>query len=278
MKFSNITIVGVGLIGGSFALAARRAGLAERITGWDPNPESLERAFASGMIDAIASDPTPDSNDECDVGSASGDASEWDTDLVVLAAPVAGILNFLESQGKVLRPGTLVTDVGSTKRAICGSAEKLSAGVHFVGGHPMAGSHEVGSEFARADMFAGASYAVVPTSRSSDEAVRTIQDVASGIGAHPIIMNAAEHDRAVALVSHAPQLLSTALALAALNNGKSSTTAMAGPGFTSAIRLAASRWSIWKDICRTNSDEVSRALTLVARELESLKTALEAGN
>ncbi|MGH9761103.1 MAG: prephenate dehydrogenase, partial [Blastocatellia bacterium] len=239
MKLNHITVVGVGLIGGSFALAARRAGLASRITGWDLDQQNLKRAVDSGIIDAAEPGPPVDG-----LGKT---GFTWEADLVFLAAPVGAILHFLESKPSVLKPGSLVTDAGSTKRVICSAAEALPGGVTFVGGHPMAGSHEVGLEFARADLFNGAPYAVVPTERSSEDGIRTIQELALAIGAHPVVMDAAEHDRAVALVSHAPQLVSSALALAVLKNGGAKAATVAGPGFSSSIRLAASRWSVWED-------------------------------
>src|SRR5262249_18614645 len=130
MLFRHITIVGIGLIGGSFALATRRSGLAERITGID-SAAVLDEACARGVID------------EPETSFDSGKLCE--ADLVYLAAPVGDILSFLRTRGKLVKPGAIVTDAGSTKREICRVArETLPKGVYFVGGHPMAGSHHAG--------------------------------------------------------------------------------------------------------------------------------------
>src|SRR6266481_4307943 len=139
MLVKHIAIVGVGLIGGSFALAVRRAGVCERITGWD-RKNVLDQAIARGVIDGMEN------------AFESGAVSE--ADLVYLAAPVGAILGFLRTRSKSFKPGTIVTDAGSTKREICRVArEALPHEVSFVGGHPMAGSERTGADFADADLF-----------------------------------------------------------------------------------------------------------------------------
>lgn len=262
MRFKHIAIVGVGLIGGSFALAARRAGLAERITGWDSN-EVLDRALALGVIDA--------GEDSVAVGGVS------EADLVYLAAPVGAIMEFLRTRGSSLKPGALVTDAGSTKREICRAArEALPAHVSFVGGHPMAGSHNVGVEYADADLFRDAPYALV-VDESNDESIgaaSTVAEVVRNIGARPLTLTADEHDRAVARLSHAPQLLATALACSA---GKADLR-LAGSGLAEILRLAASRWSVWEDVCRTNADQITAALDDVIDEMEAIRLAIASGD
>src|SRR5881396_2262200 len=139
MHFKHIAIMGVGLIGGSFALAARRAGIAERITGWDTR-EVLDEACARGVIDA------PE--------ASFASSGVCDADLVYLAAPVGAILSVLRTHGDSFKAGAIVTDAGSTKREVCRVArEALPSRVSFVGGHPMAGSHRTGLEHADADLF-----------------------------------------------------------------------------------------------------------------------------
>src|SRR5262249_30566774 len=192
MLFRHITIVGIGLIGGSFALATRRSGLAERITGID-SAAVLDEACARGVID------------EPETSFDSGKLCE--ADLVYLAAPVGDILSFLRTRGKLVKPGAIVTDAGSTKREICRVArETLPKGVYFVGGHPMAGSHHAGIEFADARLFRDAAYALVfdEATAGSKEPLRMLEKVVSGIGAVSVNLTAEEHDRAVARVSHMP--------------------------------------------------------------------------
>jgi prephenate dehydrogenase len=263
MRFNHLAIVGVGLIGGSFAMAARRAGLADRITGWG-GKNSLAKALANGVIDGIE-----DCFDRAEVSNA---------DLVYLAAPIGGILDFLRTRGKLIKPGAIVTDAGSTKREICRTAhDLLPPAVHFVGGHPMAGSHRAGIDFARADLFKQAPYAIVK-SGGEDSAISTIADVVQAIGARLVMTTAEHHDRVVARISHIPQLLSTALAVATADSIDEESSRLAGPGFKDMTRLASSPWSVWQDICRTNADEITEALAEVIRELEASRKAVASGD
>lgn len=262
MHFKHVAILGVGLIGGSFALAARRAGIAERITGWDLK-EVLVRACARGVID-------------CEEDSLSaGKVSE--ADLVFLATPVGSIIEFLRARGALLKPGAIVTDSGSTKREICRAArEALPSHVSFVGGHPMAGSHNAGVEYADADLFCGAPYALVvdDTNAGATNAVQTIADVVRGIGARPVMLTAREHDRVVARLSHAPQLLATALACGV----DEAELRLAGSGFAEMARLAGSRWPVWEDICRTNADEITTALDDLIGRMEAMRSSIASGD
>jgi prephenate dehydrogenase len=264
MRFKHIAIVGVGLIGGSFALAARREGIAECITGWD-REEALDEALARGVIDGVEA--------AFDSGSVSG------ADLVYLAAPVGAISSFLRTHGKALKPGAVVTDAGSTKREICRAArEALPGEVAFVGGHPMAGSERTGVEFADADLFRGAAYALITNGRGDSDAMRSVTEVVSIIGARPIALTAEEHDRIAARISHVPQMLSTALALVVARTGEAGTLKLAGSGFVEMTRLAESRWSMWQDICRTNADEIASALDETIAEIEAVRWAISSGD
>lgn len=263
MYFKQLTVVGVGLIGGSFALAARRARIAERIAGCDTR-EVLDRAIALGVIDG------PD--DSFDLGRTS------EAGLIYLAAPVGSIVSFLRSRAKLVKPGTLVTDAGSTKREICRAArESLAMNVSFVGGHPIAGSEKTGIEFASAELFSGSPYTLVIGSGVDSNAADAVREIISKLGAIPLEMTAEEHDRIVARISHTPQMLSTALALAALRAGGARVLAAAGSGFADMTRLARSRWSVWEDVCKTNGDEIVAALDETISEIESVRAAISSG-
>ncbi len=268
MTFNHIAIVGVGLIGGSFALASRRAGLANRITGWGNSPDSLERACLSGVIDGV--------EDAFDSGRVS------DADLLYLAAPVGAIMDFLQTRARSIKPGAIVTDAGSTKREICRAAcESLPEGVRFVGGHPMAGSHASGVEFADAGLFQGAPYALMSDERTDElktgdnQALDSMIEMVKAIGGLPVLTTPERHDRAVARISHLPQLLSTALAVAIAKSSSQEEMELAGPGFFDMTRLAASRWPVWEDIFRTNADEIARALAEMSSEIEAMRPAFE---
>jgi prephenate dehydrogenase len=264
MHFSHVAIAGVGLIGGSFALAARRAGIADRITGWD-RKEALDKALEIGVIDGVE--------------EAFGTGDESEADLVYLAAPVGAIANFIRKRGPSLKPGAIVTDAGSTKREICRVAhETLPPTVAFVGGHPMAGAERTGVDFADANLFEGAGYALVTSGGVNSDAFNAVSQVVRSIGATPIALGAEEHDRIAARISHSPQMLSTALALAVARRCEEGTMALAGSGFAEMTRLAESGWSVWEDICRTNADEISAALDEAIAEIEAVRSAISSGD
>lgn len=264
IHFKHITIFGVGLIGGSFALAAREAGLAERITGCG-DKKFLQAALSHQVIDGI------------DEAFEKGETS--DADFIYLAAPVGAIVEFLQEKGSLIKAGAIVTDAGSAKRKICEAArQSLSAGVHFVGGHPMAGSHKVGVEFATPELFKRAPYAVIvdDLSEQTGEAVDKIIRVVEAIGGRAVKLTANEHDEISARISHAPQLISTAIvnAVAKFNNAKA--LKLAGTGFGDMTRLAGSSWSVWEDIVKANSDEIAAALTEVILELQAARDSITA--
>jgi prephenate dehydrogenase len=264
MHFKQLTVVGVGLIGGSFALAARRARIAERITGCDTR-EVLDTAIALGVIDG------PDDSFDLDHPS--------DADLVYLAAPVGSIISFLRTRAQSLKPGTVVTDAGGTKREICRAArESLPRTVAFVGGHPMAGSEKSGVEFANADLFSEAPYALIVDGDVDPAIAGAVKEMVEKLGAIPLELTPEEHDRIVARISHAPQMLSTALALAVARASNANTLAAAGSGFVDMTRLAESRWSVWKDVCKTNGDEITAALDETIGEIEAMRAAISSGD
>lgn len=270
MRFERIAIIGLGLIGGSFALAARRAGVARKITGCGTT-NAIEYALAHNVID--------------EVEDSFYDGTDSEADLIYLATPVTAIIDFLRTRASQIKAGAIVTDAGSTKREIClAASQSLPREIYFIGGHPMAGSHRAGIEFANADIFQNAPYAVVAAGEGGlmDDnysiALNSFLDVVRSIGSRPIITTPAQHDSIVARVSHAPQLLSTALAVAVGKKSDSQSRELAGTGFADMTRLAGSSWSVWEDICRTNADEISLALDEVIVEMESIKAALADGS
>ncbi|MBX3279635.1 MAG: prephenate dehydrogenase/arogenate dehydrogenase family protein [Acidobacteria bacterium] len=268
LPFSHIAIVGCGLIGGSLALALRRAGFAGRITasGGSRGPQiALER----GIIDAV------------EESFSCGEICK--ADLVYLAAPIGAILDFLRTRGAQLSPGALVTDAGSTKAEICRTARlHLPEGIGFIGGHPMAGSENAGIEYARADLFDRAVYAIAVNPDSDAEQLERMYLLLESIGARALPVDPDQHDRAVALISHLPQLLSTTLA-ALLGSDvitdigqRTLAQDLAAGGWRDTTRLAGSSFGVWRDILMTNTSNISSALDNLISELESVKTALDA--
>ncbi len=260
----HTAILGLGLIGGSLALALRASGLAASVTGYDLDPDTTSRAAALGAIDRAADDAA---------------AAVAAADTVVLAAPARSILELLDRIEPHLRPGTLVIDVGSTKRRIVERMDRLPAGVHAVGGHPMCGKERAGIEHAEPGLFTGATFALCPTSRTDDAARRRAERLAEAVGARPLWLDAVAHDAAAAAISHLPYLLSVALVRAALDGAGAQTAArLAASGFRDTSRLAASDERMMLDILATNHDAVLVALDRAAAELDALRTHLASGD
>ncbi|MBI1357790.1 MAG: prephenate dehydrogenase/arogenate dehydrogenase family protein [Acidobacteria bacterium] len=257
MPLKTVTIVGVGLIGGSFALALRKAGFEGRIVGVS-RPATIAEAMELGVIDegAPLEEALPAS------------------DLIYLAQPILRILEQLPEVARLARPGSLVTDAGSTKKAIVERAEELFAGseARFLGGHPMAGKEGRGVAIAEAELLRGAVYAITPDARhAGDERVDELVGWLRRIGCKPLAMTPDEHDRVTAMTSHVPQMVSTALAAAVWESLENPTQLqVAGGGLRDMTRLAGSSYEIWEGILKTNAAAISEGLRRVAAELERL--------
>ncbi|GIU74987.1 MAG: prephenate dehydrogenase [Bryobacteraceae bacterium] len=258
----TVAIIGVGLIGGSFGLALRKAGFGGRILGVS-SPRTIAAAVRRGAIDA---------------GAEFEDAAAR-ADLIYLAGPIRAILDAIPKLDGRTRTGALVTDAGSTKRRICDAGRNLR-GALFLGGHPMAGKEKRGVEEADADLFRGRPYLLAPARREDLEtpAARTFLSWVERIGAEPRVVTPEEHDRIVALSSHLPQMISTALAAALGECSEAESVAgAAGPGLLDMTRLALSGWDIWQDILETNRDEIVSALRRFGLTLEELAREVERG-
>lgn len=265
MSFERVAILGCGLIGGSFALGLRAAGFAGELVGWD-REETLAKSKQRSAIDH---------------GTTELDQAIAGADLIYLATPVALILELLPAVGRTAKRGALVTDAGSTKIRICRLArEALPEAVHFLGGHPLAGKETSGIESADARLFVGAKYVVVPPEgvprRGAEEAKEAFLGWVRRLGAEPVEMDAETHDWAVALVSHLPQLVSTALASTVWDETDEDglPLTLAAGGFRDMMRLANSPYDIWRDIGLTNGENIERALERLAQALERVRTNL----
>lgn len=244
----TLAIAGVGLIGGSFALALRRAGFPGRIIGVS-SPSTIASALTRGVIDEGL--PL-----EQAVAAA---------DLVYLAQPISQILRTLDLIGPHLKASALVTDAGSTKRAICVRAGKSMRAGQFIGGHPMAGKESRGVEHADAALFEGRPYVLTGRDKGLEEWI-------TKTGAKLVFLSPGKHDRLVALASHLPQMLSTALGSALADEPEASK--VAGPGAMDMTRLAMSSYEIWQDILATNAEPIEAALDIAIGKLESLRASL----
>jgi len=260
MRISTLAIVGVGLIGGSIALAARRRGVAARIVGSDRSADVLARAQADGLLDEAYPE----------LASAVADA-----DVIVFCTPVDCIAAQVVEAAAHCRRGTLLTDAGSTKAAIVRDmGGRLPDGVEFVGSHPLAGSEKHGSSHASAHLLEGRLVIVTPTPDTSDNALTRISAFWTALGARVQAMDADEHDRALALTSHLPHLLSSALA-GILPPELYDLTAT---GFRDTTRLAGGQPGLWSAIFRANPTHVLSALDRLEAQLQHFRQALLKGD
>lgn len=262
----RLSILGVGLLGGSIGLAVKSAITSCEITGYGHRKSTLEMALANGVIDRAAD---------------SAAAAVNEADLVVLASPVGIFEQLLREIAPALREGAVVTDVGSTKRSVVRLAgEILPANVSFVGSHPMAGSERRGVEYARADLFKGALCILTPADARTDQApdgvgqdsaARAIADFWRKLGMRTATMSPAEHDRLLADISHLPHVLASALVAmqhpAALE--------LAGAGFFDTTRIAGGDGALWRDILLDNRDNVRASLLRLRQEVDLLLDRLD---
>jgi prephenate dehydrogenase len=262
MALERLAIVGVGLIGGSLALAARRAGFARHIVGVD------RRAMAGADENAPRGvvDEWVDADDEARVREALSHA-----DLTVLAMPVSAIAGLLPL---ALSSGGVITDCGSTKRVIVEKARTEARCARFVPGHPMAGHPEGGLGNAREELFDGRRWLLCPEGVDADALAR-VEALVRAVGAEPVLLDAESHDRAVALTSHVPQLMASALF--ALGTEEHAEVA-AGPAFASITRVAGGARVMWQDIFDSNADAVAAALRRLSAELDTAASGLEQGH
>jgi prephenate dehydrogenase len=266
MKNKKVTIIGCGLIGGSVALALRQSQSGYSVACIDL-PERLPAIRAAGVADEIG---TPD-----DLAKHVPDSST-----VLVATPVQTILDMLARLRPFLREGTIVTDVGSTKKHIMAEAQSMiPSGVHFIGGHPMAGSESSGVEAADPLLFSDRVYVLCPYPDTPPEALLSLMDLAEKLLALPVTIEAEEHDRIMATVSHLPQLISVALMHTAQveDAGHAMLDKLAGRGFLDMTRLAASDYGMWKGILETNRNAIERALDRFEESLSLLRNAVFEG-
>jgi len=265
MPIRQITIIGTGLIGGSLGLALKKKKFAGRIVGCDRDA-ALAKARNRGAIDDGATDP--------------GDAVRG-SQLVVLATPVLAIVDLIERLGPVLPVKALLTDVGSTKTAVVERALNVfgkNAGKRFLGGHPMAGKESSGVEFADADLFQGAAWFLTPmVGQNLNEGLfGEYAGWIDQIGARIAMLPAVEHDRLCAWISHVPQMISTALAAALVEEfgAEAPVLAAGGRALQEMTRIAASPYSMWRDVAISNKKNLETALWKVEQRLAHIRENL----
>ena len=261
--FQCVAIIGVGLMGGSLGMALRAKGIAQTVVGIDTVESTLTRAQKVGAID---------------MGTANLRQGVADADCVVLAAPVAVIPPLLETLVPLVRPDALITDIGSAKRQIVDAGERCF-GKRFVGGHPMAGAPNGGIDAARADVFGGAAWGIVGAELpdvSVNSWAAKLAGMALALDARPVLLDSAQHDRLVALVSHLPHILSFAFAdMIAEQTDAQAAYQMAGSSFRDMTRVAVADRAFWQAIFQANRDEALTVLKQYEACLQEWRQALE---
>ncbi len=262
MRPQSLTVIGLGAIGGSVAWQARRAGIV-RVIGFAPGRNDRVQALKAGAVDDIA-----DSANRAVKGA----------DLVVLAAPPAAVLQLLGELAPHLAPGALVTDVASIKVPIMARATAVGLATRFAGSHPFAGTHIAGWNGARPDRLTNAVVYVCSTGDSGEPAAREILNFWQSVyGAHPVRIDAAEHDRQLGWTSHLPQAVSTILART-LSREAELRGVSYGSGARDTTRLAASPTELWVEILLLNAGPVAEALTRTGEEVETLRRLITGGD
>ena len=259
MLFQKITLIGVGLLGGSVGLAARERGVTGRVTGLVRRAESLEECVAVGAVD----DAT------LDLPEAVADAG-----LVILCTPVGGMSELAKQIQPHLTPDAIITDVGSVKRPVVAAVEPVLP--RFIGSHPLCGSEKTGVAYARADLLGGAVCAVTPTDYSPADAVEAVTEFWSALGSRVVNLSAADHDAICARTSHLPHVLASALVNAVLAKPRTGENDFLGTGFRDTTRLASGSPEMWRDIALDNAEAIAAALNELQAEVAGLKEALDA--
>lgn len=259
MAFPKTAILGVGLLGASFGLALRKAGLCSHIAGYGRSRENLERAKAAGIIDSYASDPA---------------SACMDADLILIASPLGSFTDLIRKAAPAIKHGAVVTDVGSVKGSLVQEIEgMMPEGANFIGSHPIAGSDRSGMDHAKAGLFRDALCILTPTMNSDPNALKTVNDIWSSLGSKVLNMDPFEHDRIYAAVSHLPHLVAYAM-VNTVSDIDSSYFSYCGQGFKDMTRIAASSPDIWTDIAIMNRENLISMLSGFRANIDRIELSL----
>ena len=266
---NKLVIIGVGLIGGSFALSLRKAGLVKRITGLGRSKENLQHALELGVIDEISDNYSQALNK---------------ADLVLLAVPVGQTAEILQKINPHLEPQTIISDVGSTKQNVIAAARSSIPEYfkNFVPAHPIAGAELSGSSAANAELFRDKNLILTPSDETDIDSIESIQTLWKGCGAHTSLMTPYQHDEMLAMTSHLPHILAFTFMNHMLSNSseKNEDTLLnfAGSGFRDFTRIASSSPEMWKDICLANRRLLLQQIRVYQNELARMNEILEDGD
>jgi prephenate dehydrogenase len=263
VQFRKITIIGVGLLGGSIGLAAKKRRVAKEIAGFVRSKKSVSDCEKFGATDFATTDLL---------------AAVSNADLIIFCTPLAQMLPLAKQFLPALKRGAIVTDVGSVKAGVVRELESLIAksGAHFVGGHPMAGAEKTGVAAARADLFTNAVCVLTPTKKSNAAAVRKLEQFWKSFGARVLKMDSAQHDLLVSRSSHLPHVVAATLANLVLNPASPKQEAgLCANGFRDTTRIASGSPEMWRDIALANRKNLSRSLDAFISDLQKFQRTLK---
>ncbi len=260
LLFNQVTIIGLGFLGASFALAIRKMGMCKTIYGFSRNPENLEKAKVRGIIDNY-------SFDLCQIIEGS--------DLVMLATPVGVFMDIIDRIKGILKKGSVITDVGSIKGSLVYEIESvLSEDVYYIGSHPIAGGEKSGIENAKSDLFNNALCIITPTEKSNSGALESLKNIWQSIGSRVEFMEPYWHDEVYAIVSHLPHITAYAL-VNTLGDVDEDAIRFAGQGFKDTTRIAMSSPEIWRDISAHNKENLIKLIHILKDNLTKIEGLLD---
>jgi len=262
--FKQMTVIGVGLLGASLALACKHRGLVDRVVGFGRHPEKLQKAGQAGIIDS---------------GSTDLKTAVEDADLIVLCVPVSSLAARVREMLPWVQPGCLVTDVGSVKHPVVQELDALMPdGIHYVGSHPIAGGEKSGWQAAHKDLYQGARCIVTPTDKTHAPALQQIMEFWQRLDMQVETLPAEEHDYIYGVVSHLPHVVAFAL-MNTVAEGKTENhgeiLSMCGAGLRDITRIASSHPAMWRDICMQNKENVLLWVDRFQKNLQSIQTMIQ---
>ncbi|MGY8649259.1 MAG: prephenate dehydrogenase [Verrucomicrobiia bacterium] len=259
VQLQKLTLIGVGLLGGSIGLAAKQRDVAGRVCGLVRREESIAECLAAGVVDEAT----------LDVAEAVADA-----DLIILCTPVGRMGELAAALKPHLAADAIVTDVGSVKSSVVAAVEPVLS--RFVGSHPLCGSEKAGVAHASGNLFEGAVCAVTPTEASAANDVAVVTEFWEALGSRVVNLTATDHDAIVARTSHLPHVLASALVNAVLTSPRAGESDFLGTGFRDTTRLASGEAGMWRDIALDNAEAIAAAVEDLQNELSQLRSALNA--
>ena len=266
MTFGKITIVGVGLLGGSIGLAVKRRKLARQTAGFVRRTASLKDCERAGAVDFATTDLL---------------AAVWDADLVILCTPLAQMRSRVREMLPALKRGAIVTDVGSVKASVVRELESLiqKSGAHFVGSHPMAGAEKTGVSAARADLFASTVCIVTPTNNTNRAALKKVKQFWNAVGSRVLELKPEIHDALVSRSSHLPHFVAATLASHVLSPAQPKhQAALCANGFRDTTRIASGSPEMWRDIALANRKNLGRSLVAFIADLQKFRRLVKKGD